>query len=797
MLVAHIREKDYERQLVTEHLKAVSKLGREYGQPLGMGALVELSGLLHDMGKLTKKFTEYLESVVIGKQKVKTKINHSSAGAVFLYKNFYNTNLVTENDFFQNMAIEIICMNILSHHAGLYDFLTMDRTTSDFIRRVSQEDLPNYEEVLQEWKRTGLDIKVEGLVKEAGLEVKQIIESIQGDEEHKKFSLIYFSFIQKLSFSCLIDADRTDTRRFEEDDQSPLQHNSKEIFEKAYSNIMQQIKEWNIAPENMSKLNRLRSMMSDKCDEVAGKESGIYKLSIPTGGGKTFASLRYALKHAIKHNKKRIIYIVPYTTILEQNAQEVRRFFDDEPHVLEHHANIIDDQSLDHYSDYYEMPNHKKLQLGRDNWDHPVIFTTMVQYLDTFFAKGTRKSRRLHNLTDAVIVIDEVQTVPVKHLDLFNSTVNFLTKIGKSSVLLCTATQPAVEYMKYPILLNDDAEMIDNLPQVAKEFERVKFHNYVTRAGWSTEQLSDFIIEKTIKHRTILIILNTKRAVLDLYQSLKNLESHHIFHLSTSMCPAHRKEKLREIKEKLNNQPVICISTQLIEAGVDISFEAVIRSLAGLDSIAQAAGRCNREGEAEFGDVYLVKSAVESLTHLKEIKVGIKTVLDYVLTENNHIENLLSPEMIERYFYYYYSFFKNNNFVPKNLERQLIEHLNNPSRFYGETKTVMQTMYRTVEQNFQAIEQSSKAIIVPHGARGKELIVDLNEEQSLEKLNQLMKEAQQYVVNIFDYQLQVLAQAGHLDTLYNDTLYVLHEDAYTEEYGLSVFGEGVLGDLIM
>ena len=788
MFIAHIRESDSKVQTVQEHLLSVSQLAGEYGSALHISSIAELAGFLHDMGKYTSAFTHYLQSVVLKGERIRPHIDHSTAGAKYLYENFWDT-----QDMLQCYVVEIVGMAILSHHSGLQNFLATDGSIGDYMRRVDEKDLPYYEEVVQNFESyEGNKERVIKLMKQSKAEFTHFLEKAKTLNDARNAgdaALITLSHLQKLVFSILIDADRTDTRRFEEATIEE-KYDKKKIFESAYHNLNDQLQKW--AQREPTPLDQLRANMSDRCDVLAEQPSQIWTLSIPTGGGKTLASLRYALKHAMLHDKKRIIYVVPYTTILEQNAQAVRKYFDDPSDVLEHHANVIDDENWDAAEDYYGRPIHKKMQLGRDNWDHPVIFTTMVQFLDAFYARGTRKGRRMHRLTEAVIVFDEVQSVPLQHQDLFNTAINFLADYGKSSILLCTATQPTVHKMDYPIYLKENAEMVPQLEQVAEAFERVRFHDEIDPKGWDTEQLATFIEQKSTDYASLLIVLNTKSAVLQLYEALQHLKTHTLYHLSTSMCAAHRHDILSKIRKRLDNQlPTICISTQLIEAGVDISFEAVVRSLAGLDSIAQAAGRCNRNAERAYGDVYLVKLNSEALDRLPEIRVGAETTLDYVRTEDDYLQSLVKPSMIERFYSFYYETAKRAiKPHPKEVNRPLIYFLNKPELYLPYRKTAMVTMYKTVERHFQAIDSPTTGIIVPYNDEAKELIAALNEELPLEHLNALMKRAQQYVVNVYDYTLQALIREDLIDVLYHDSLYVLLEGGYHENYGISIEGDG-------
>lgn len=777
MYIAHIRENDHAIQTVQEHLLQVATLARYYGSTIGFGAHAELAGLLHDMGKYTLAFTTYIQNAVIHNVVSTTKIDHSTAGAKYLYERFYHG----KDE--QKFVVEIVGMAILSHHSGLQNFVQLDLSQSDYIRRVVEKDLPYYEEVKQNFEAVeGNYMRVQQLFDEATKEFLAFIQKIRP----LAHPYLYINYLQKTVLSLLLDADRTDTRRFEENNTAPLHRTFS--FQKSYDKMMETIFEWE---KNTKPINQLRSRMSENCDILASNPPAIYTLSIPTGGGKTYASLRYALKHAAHHNKKHIIYVVPYTTILEQNSQAVREIIDNNEAVLEHHANVIDVKDTD--EDYYDNPLHKKLLLGRDNWDYPIIFTTMVQFLDTFFQKGTRKNRRLHNLTNSVIVFDEVQSVPYHHFALFNTAVNFLHHIGNSSILLCTATQPTVGKMKYSITLQENAEMVPDLTNVVKAFERVTLHNRVNEEGWSAERIADEIESIMEESQSILVILNTKTAVRKLFEELLGRNLALTYHLSTSMCPAHRTEKLREIRNLLGKERIICVSTQLIEAGVDISFETVIRSLSGLDSIAQAAGRCNRHAESEKGDVFIIKSADENLKHLPEIRIGSEVMRNHILSNKQLATDLLSPLAISTYFMEF-----DNQAMreimrkPKGLDYELIELINGQVR--NNCKTYSVSSFKTVEQYFEAISSPTKSVLVPHGEKGKALIAKLNEDMPLEKLNEVLKEAQHYSINVYSYEWEMLAQRNLLQPLYQETIFAVHENGYNDKYGLSLIGEGTVSD---
>lgn len=532
--------------------------------------------------------------------------------------------------------------------------------------------------------------------------------------------------------------------------------------------------------------------------QYAERPSGVYTLSIPTGGGKTLASLRYALHHASHHQKKRIIYVVPFTTIIEQNAQVARSVLNTEE-IVEHHSNVIqlDDASED------EMSLQAKLSLAKDNWDAPIIFTTMVQYLNTFYAKGNRNTRRLHHLSEAVVIFDEVQKVPTKCVSLFNESLNFLKDGLSSSVILCTATQPALDFVKHR--LTSDGEMIQELATVIEAFKRTEIE--VVPDGFDTHRLDLFVRDKANVHQSVLIILNTKTVVRKLYESLQpSFSEEEIYHLSTSMCPAHRKNILQKINQRLKRgERVICISTQLIEAGVDVSFQCVIRSFAGLDSIAQAAGRCNRHGEVDKRTVYLIDHVEESVSKLTDIAKGQeivkRLVVDLERELNAYGGELLSPLAMQRYFQEFYQLREVDLDYPvkgstETLASMLFEGTKNLHRI-SDTPMLLVARHRTVADNFHVIDQQTDDVLVPYGDKGEELIALLNGDINWEDARKWLKESQQYTISIYDQERRVLEQSGGIVSLLDGRLLVLQPSAYDEKYGLNLSQDSEMQSLFM
>lgn len=793
--IAHIRESDGEIQSVEEHLSGVQSLCERFGEKVGLKHLAGLAGMLHDVGKYTHEFKSYILEAVANPDESPKKgsVDHSTAGGKLLYNRYYD-----DADMVGKILVEWVAMCVLSHHGGLRDFLSPN-LSSHFLKRVIEKDLPGFEIALKSFFRQQIDEKdFELYVKEAKKEVQQVIEKVRR-ENLRPFTL---TLIIKYIFSCLIDADRTDTRLFENNEKKfEIKNDNSNFFERSYKRLLEKISEFEKAENASHPINRLRSEMSKQCDKFASKPSGIYTLSIPTGGGKTLASLRYALKHALTYKKDRIIYVLPYTTIIEQNAQIVRDILRDDEHILEHHSNILEDLSI--INEEY-LTKRKKLELTKDNWESPIIFTTMVQFLNVFYSKGTRNVRRLHNLANSILIFDEVQAVPIKCISLFNEALNFLNRIGNSSIILCTATQPALDFVQNKLHISSDAEIISNLKEVSQSFKRVNLVDCTTPSGMNAPQLKEFILNKMDEARSILVILNTKTAVRNLYQELEHEQEFELYHLSTSMCACHRKEILEDIRTDLKNgKRVVCISTQLIEAGVDISFECVVRSLAGLDSIAQAAGRCNRHGESDIRNVYIIKSAEEVLTNLPEIKIGGE-ITERILHEFKKCpevfgNDLLSSEAIQIYFRYYYHQIQNElNYPIRELNKNLYDLLGNNKdlytayfhKYHKKFPLVNRQSFATAESYFEVIDNLTKSLIVPFNKEAKNIIVDLNGDLDSNEINDILKRAQQYVVNVYDHEFKQLDQEGNIDLLLHGNVYAVKETAYTKELGLSLNNEG-------
>jgi len=799
LFIAHIRSTDKEIQTVTQHLQETKEIAESIGEKIQMKHVTGLAGLLHDMGKFTDEFKNYILHTVNNPETAPKRgsVDHSTAGGRLLFEKYYINGGV------QKILVEVVGNAILSHHGYLQDYINANLELK-FLDRIKDKELHNFEQAkLNFYSLVINEQEFDQYVEKALEEVTEFIKQINQPNYSAPIM-----FVTKYVFSSLIDADRTSTRCFEANNSFK---DSSEVhsFEEDYKKLMKKVHAFKDSPLKITPINYLRQQMSEQCDRVATKESNIYTLSIPTGGGKTLSSLRYALKHAMTHKLKRIIYIVPFTTIIEQNAEEIRNVVTESTYVLEHHSNVFTDDSIHVMNE--NLANENKLELTKDNWDAPIIFSTMVQFLDIFYSQGTRNIRRLHNLSESVIIFDEVQKVPVKCISLFNSAVNFLKDNCYSSIVMCTATQPALKNVKHHLSIGEGSEIIDEIDKINEEFKRVEVNDRATSGTMSTNDLVCFIKQQSRDISSQLVVLNTKSVVKKLYVSLKDLMPEtNIYHLSTSMCAKHRQEILIELRNDLEQKkPVVCISTQLIEAGVDISFESVIRSLAGLDSIAQAAGRCNRHGEMDKGIVHVIDHKEENLKQLTEISVGKnitkKMLVDIKIDADAYEGSILSKSAMDYYFKKYYKEMAYDLDYPipsldlKMTDLLITDRSTWSMQYYNKYKRIYPLIskgsYQTAAKFFKVIDNHSTPVIVPYG-EGKEIIADINGQERIEELSYLFKKAQHYSVNVYDHELSILRLNGAIKEHFDGRLLSLTDGFYNEEDGLDLKGEAPLTDAI-
>lgn len=791
MFCAHINETTLKEQSVKEHLYNVAKMSKEFGSKISLEATGELIGILHDMGKETNKFDNYIHysSSHPNDKSLRGTINHSTAGAKFIYDKFYNT-----TDQFQKFTAQLISLAICSHHGGLVDCLDL-KGIDIFTNKMKTDKDILYDEALSNYKSECFKITyINDLFDKSKQEIRAIFIKINMINGNAIFGRFASGMLEKYLFSCVIDADRYDTYTFMEGIKAKPKIDKSALWNELADVLENKLRSY----PKLTKIDLLREEVSISCRNFGINKPGIYKLAVPTGGGKTLSSLRYALDHAKRFNKDRIFYVIPFTTIIDQNAKDIKDILGRDDIILEHHSNLVVDNQQEDY------------KLLTERWDSPIILTTMVQFLDTLFSGGTQGVRRMHNLANSIIIFDEIQAIPIKCINIFNSAMNFLSNICNATIILCTATQPLLDTTEMPIKLSPNSNIISDVNEKFQQFKRVNLIDRMVIGGYSPIDLRDFIFEKMEKVESVLVILNTKNSAKEVLNAVKKANKNLsiekqccIFHLSTNMCPSHRIKILSDMKKILGKQRVICISTQLIEAGVNISFGCVIRSLAGLDSIAQAAGRCNRHGESSCSDVYIVNLEEENVSKLVDIKAGqdcTKRVLGE-FKENPKIfdKDLLSPKLMERYYKYYFYDRKNEmNYKlskpnkDKNMYDLLSENSDGGEEFNNrngfESKLMLKQAFKTAGENFQVIDQNTTGVIVPYGA-GKELIALINGECNLTQLKLYLKKAQQFSVNLFETDRRKLEEKRGIVELKNGRILALRDGFYSDDIGVTVEDE--------
>ncbi|WP_102283914.1 CRISPR-associated helicase/endonuclease Cas3 [Ottowia massiliensis] len=806
--IAHIRKTDGVVQSVQDHLMGTAAIAKCLTGKLGLELAGELLGLMHDFGKYSQKFQKYIESAAGINPDIDMedalpggkKIDHSTAGAQWVYRELRKFGAAQG---IGELFGQMLGLCIASHHGeGLIDCLDGEGNAVWKKRFEKEDELTHLAECEQNADKAvqqkADELAGENLIRSLLKAVKPILSDSRINEKIKEF---YLGCLTRFLFSCLIDADRINSSDFEREAQKEVRRlTEKPNWQPAIDKLEAKLAGF----ENRYPIDEIRRRISDDCLKRAADSQGIYTLTVPTGGGKTLASLRYALHHAQKHNLDRIIYIIPYTSIIDQNAQAVREILG-EDWVLEHHSNLEPEKQS--WQD----------KLLSENWDKPIVFTTMVQFLDAWFGGGTRGARYIHPMTNAVLIFDEIQTLPVKCVHLFCNVLNWLAAFGISTVVLCTATQPLLGELglqNFPegkresisarglLRLSENAEIMgkhQDLDKLFADLSRVKIRFNEKAGGWNVAEAGAFLLEQFQTTPSCLFIVNTKKWAQELYQYCKaqNVPPEALFHLSTNQCAAHRKAIFDTIKARLKNkQPVICISTQLIEAGVDISMACVIRALGGLDSIAQAAGRCNRQGEKKGkGQVWVLNLQEQDFTQiLPDIQAG-KTHTERVFRDFIG-QDILQPAAMERYFeYYFYQRSDEMSYSVKNSATgSLLDWLSdNALNPYGEKNNkrskplpLLMQSFKSAGRAFQAIDAPTHAVIVPYG-EGAELIAKLCGEWDPKEMRRTLQKAQRYSVNVFPNVWDKLQKENALhETIEGSDIYYLDERHYNDEFGLSL-----------
>lgn len=768
VFTAHKREVDgrLEIQTVFEHSREIADLGERYAKKIDTSVIARMQGMIHDAGKLCRDFNDY---ILEKNNFTRGMIDHCYAGARYLMELAKKTG--------EPKIVEVarfISYTVISHH-GLHDWI--DKEGNDYFReRISKDE--RYEEIRsnliqmlseQEW------LNLLYAAKEEYMAIRGKVAQIGKDTTTFAF---YMGQFERLMQSVLVDADRTNTADFQEG------KGTEAVFEENIWEVLSEKVEAKCGEfrERKDPLSKLRCDISERCKCYAERETEICRMIVPTGGGKTISALRFAIHYCKKHGKERIFYIAPFRTILEQNCEEWKRIVGEE-YVLEHHSDMIASFKIEEEMAEYE--------LRADKWDMPIIATTLVQFMNTFFSDRMDSVRRMHRLCNSVIIIDEVQSIPAECVCLFNLGVNFISTIGKSAVVLCSATQPALEEVKYPLRITDSKaySMTGDYSGDFQAFKRNEIISALRKSGYTYVEAAKFCMEKYRTERTVLFVVNTKAAAFEVYQELcKQKDSEMILvHLSANMCPEHRRSLIRDLKEKLKKDKVICVTTQLIEAGVDISFRCVIRSLAGMDNVAQAAGRCNREGkDGECCPVYLLNVCEEEIYALKSIKTAQDVSRQMI--DSKAYEDLASVEAMQLYFQKYYKECKEDlmyNVEDAGMETDLVNLLSmNAYRNCGKKSYRVQA-FKTAGELFKMIDVPTTSVIVPYNEEAKELMVQLRTETSNSEIVKILRRAQKYTVGLSEKTKRILEKEKALELL-QCGVWLLEEGYYDQNVGVTL-----------
>jgi CRISPR-associated endonuclease/helicase Cas3 len=714
MVISHLffdeNSKQWHIQSNDEHQRGVALLAECFGREFNCGELCRILGELHDKGKEQSDFQNYIKFRLGYDLTIKnvTHPNHAYIGALLARKLFTGFGYVAG-------------LIISSHHSGLKDAMDYNETLKGVIPPdISEPHVSNP------------NISLSG------------IQVARGSEHH----------LIRMMYSCLVDADFLDTETFMNGKPRKEIIGKQNTIPELLEMLEIYLKRFDDVPK--SELNNIRSQIQKLCRDSADSPKGIYSLTVPTGGGKTLSGLLWALTHAARHGLNRVIIAIPYTSIIVQTATILRNIFG-AANVLEHHsafdAELIEDGAESEFA--------LKQRLASENWDYPIIVTTNVQLFQSMMASKSSRCRKLHNIVNSVIILDEAQMLPIQHLQPIVDSLNTYQHLFGCSILLTTASQPVL-MQKYIEQVTRKFKGLDNVTEIISA--TMNLHNRLRRVQLHfIEKCLDYddVASMVLEHRQVLCVVNTRRDAFEIFSRLPHDDVKNI-HLSRTMCSEHLSKKIAEIQAMLKDgEPIRVISTQLIEAGVDIDFETVMRQEAGLDSILQSAGRCNREGKRPVGDTY-----VFSLN--RRLPNGI------IRIGNNARQALLSdkeidwfaPATMTEYFRQLYS--RCNNFDISDIKTKL---------YY-----VREMQFETAAKEFKLIEDNGIDVIVNYG-ESPQLV---NELRHTGPCYRLKKKLSRFTVSIRQCDFNELRKSGIIDEVLPDIFYVADAKQYDSQSGLSI-----------
>ncbi len=691
--IAHTKNEVGVRQGLEEHLTNVAKMAEEYSRAFRGEKFAYYAGLLHDIGKYNPAFQHYLLEAEQNPLQRMRGPDHKSAGAVFGEK------------FEDRGALSGV---LFGHHGGIPDAGKLQSVILDGeTNKVIQNAILSAQEKFPE------------LQTPPGKLFPSYVTSCRDME-----------FFARMVFSSLVDADFLDTEQhFNAGQKTERVHpwsitDLWQMFVTSYKD--------KFAHAKPTQLNTIRAEVYQHCLNAAHLPPGFFRLTVPTGGGKTLSSLAFALLHAQMHHLERIIYAIPYTSIIDQTAEVFQKMFGDAQAFIEHHSNISIEDA--------QQPTLREIRrrLAAENWDAPLIATTTVQLFESLFNCGTSKCRKLHNIAKSVIVLDEVQMLPVFFLTPILDALRQLCANYGVTVVLCTATQPDFARRQDFEGLPDIREIIPEPKRYFTDLKRVEYQLPSAGEQWTWEQVA----ERVRAEQQVLVIVNSKRDAAELFTLLESddegQDNSTLFHLSTRLCGAHRKAVLEEVRRRLKaEEPCRLIATQVIEAGVDVDFPLVMRAIGPLDSIVQAGGRANREGKMPVLGKVIVFVPHEDHTPKGSYSLG-KDICERLLKD---AVDLHDPKLYQRYFHEYYDF----------------PHLDH----YGIQELREQFNYPEVAKKFRMIDDASTPVIVtyePARAKIEGLCEKLPKKKQLNRND--LRALQPYTVSLTEYEFKQAEKEG-------------------------------------
>ena len=684
-----------------EHLRGVGQRAEECARSFGSGDWAQVAGLWHDLGKYSVEFQRRIKSVSGYDPEAHLegqvgRVDHSTAGAQHAVDQF-------------GVHGRILAYLIAGHHAGLPDWHTSETAGAALTARL--DDKNHLERALSQ----AIPPEILSQAKPDSV----LLGKAEG-----------FALWVRMLFSCLVDADFLDTEAFMDKDKAGQRVGALTITEMVPRFNAYMEEQFASAPP--TRVNRARTEVLQQCRDKAREAPGLFSLTVPTGGGKTLSSLAFALEHAVRHSKRRVIYAIPYTSIIEQTVNVFRDIFPDA--VVEHHSNLDPDKET------------AKSRLATENWDASLIVTTNVQFFESLFAARTSRCRKLHNIVNSVVVLDEAQLLPPEFLQPILDVMNLLVRHYNVTFVLSTATQPALgtlrTFQRKIRGLDQVHEIIDDPDALYRDLERV-----TVSMPQDLHQAQDWndIAQQIQQHPCALVVVNSRADARELHRRMPE----GTIHLSALMCGEHRSRVIADVKQRLlAGEAVRVVSTQLVEAGVDLDFPVVYRAIAGLDSIAQAAGRCNREGKPEPGQVIVFVPP-------KPVPAGpLRSAADTTISLLTGVnDNPLTRDLFQRYFQHFYM-------RAQSLDKHGITDLLTPE---GGGDDQLKVQFRTAARRFQLIDDSGYRSVLVRYADSPGLI-GLLQKEGPERW--LMRKLQRYSVSLPEYQFQKLLGNGDVHEIY-------------------------------